>query len=463
MDVCKPSSTKCYSSATPNSVAKEVIVAVTVETGRQSVAPENVIVPAAAGLVAEREGSYRSESVKPTPENSVLTKAAESEGALATPVTDLRGLAQRVTEGPAVATTALYETLAGMPELENTALPQMFEFLDALAELAGDEAGEEAGKTTEEGEGHEVGGEGLSEQETPEGEGADRVRTVGDREGGGTGGDTEGGDRGEGDLESGIHQALAKFGNNNTDKAAALDLARGFFETRDANLNFLNVLSALSGEFLEIVPESPLAQLAAAQEALLAAATLESSPAAVRKRYRKKLREKRNLGELFEELTKLGLESNFPTLFAEVGADLAGVGSQSDRNYLRSLTAELKKLWQLKSAHEETKELVRITEPHLSQQNQKPEPLKLTTSFLYYCGKPIVSPGDAQSLLDLVVGASPGSQVVFAIALRDLHARMPDGIWLTSRERMLQYTALGALCHRLTEAEERFYEETDNT
>jgi hypothetical protein len=183
----------------------------------------------------------------------------------------------------------------------------------------------------------------------------------------------------------------------------------------------------------------------------------------VRRRYRKRLREKRNLGELFEELAKLGLEVNFPTLFAEIGADLAGVSRQSDRDYLRSLTAELKKLWQLKSVHEETKELVRVTEPHMSGSERKPEPLRLTVSFLYYCGKAIVGPGDAQSLLGLLEGASPASQVVFANALRDLHGRMPDGIWIAAKDRMLQYTVLGALCHRLTEAEERFYEESNSS
>jgi hypothetical protein len=201
--------------------------------------------------------------------------------------------------------------------------------------------------------------------------------------------------------------------------------------------------------------------LAAAEAALLAAATLETSPAAVRKRYRNRLREKRNLGDLFEELAALGLEFNFPTLFAEIGADLAGVSRQSDMDYLRSLTAELKKLWQLKSAHEETKELVRITAPHLAKSARKPEPLRLTVSILYYCGKAAVGPADAQSLLGTIEGASLGSQVVFANALRDLHGRMPDGIWVTPKERLVQYTVLGALCHRLTEAEERFYEESN--
>jgi hypothetical protein len=436
-----------------------MIVAVSLETVRQSIADQNAISPPGAGP-AERQGSYRSESVTPTPENSVLTKAAaEGAGVLTTPPTNLRDLAQRVRDEPAATTSALYDTLANLPEADKTALPQMYQFVDGLAELAGDGASDEAGKT-EEGE-QEVGGERTGERERASVDDNDgRVSMGGDGGGHGHDDDAEAQQRRE-ELENAIHKALGKF-NNNADKAAAIAMARGYFEARGADPHFLNLLNALSGQF-EGISEPSLAQLAAAEEALLAAATLESSPAAVRRRYRKRLREKRNLGELFEELAKLGLEVNFPTLFAEIGADLAGVSRQSDRDYLRSLTAELKKLWQLKSVHEETKELVRVTEPHMSGSERKPEPLRLTVSFLYYCGKAIVGPGDAQSLLGLLEGASPASQVVFANALRDLHGRMPDGIWIAAKDRMLQYTVLGALCHRLTEAEERFYEESNSS
>jgi hypothetical protein len=430
---------------------------VSVETVRQNIAVDYAISPVGSELAAERQGSYRSESVKPTPENSVLTGVAAER---TTPRMTLPDLAQRVQEEPAATTSALHETLANMPGVERTALPQMFQFIDGLAELAGDAAGEEAGKAEEEG--HEVGGEQMGERErAPVDENADRVDMGGDGGGHGHDDDSEGQNRREGDLENAIHQALGKF-SNNADKAAAIAMARGYFEARDAVPRFLNTLNALSGEY-ESISELSLAQLAAAEAALLAAATLESNPAAVRKRYRNKLREKRNLGELFEELANLGLEFNFPTLFAEIGADLAGVSKESDRDYLRSLTSELKKLWQLRSAHEETKELVRITEPHMPKSGRGPEPLKLTASVLYYCGKAVVSPGDAQSLLGLLEGASLASQVVFANGLRDLHGRMPDGIWLTPKDRLLQYTVLGALCHRLTEAEERLYEESGNS
>lgn len=437
-----------------------MIVAVSLETVRQNVVDQNAISPPGAGPAAERQGTYRNESVIPTPENSVVTKAAaEGASVLTTPPANLQELAQRVRDEPAGTTSALYEILANLPEADKTALPQMYQFLDGLAELTGEGASDEAGKT-EEGE-HEVGGEQTGERERASVDDNDgRVSMGGDGGGHGHDDDSEAQQRRD-ELENAIHKALGKF-DNNADKAAAIAMARGYFEARGADPHFLNLLNALSGEFHEIMPELLLAQLAAAQEATLAAATLETNPAAVRKRYRKKLREKRNLGELFEELAKLGLEFNFPTLFAEIGADLAGVSRQSDRDYLRSLTAELKKLWQLKSVHEETKELVRITEPHMSRSERKPEPLKLTVTFLYYCGKAIVSAGDAQGLLGPLEGASLGSQVVFANALRDLHGRMPDGIWLTPKERLLQYTVLGALCHRLTEAEERFYEESNS-
>src|SRR6202171_3179800 len=129
-----------------------MIVAVSLETVRQSIADQNAILPPGAGP-AERQGSYRSESVTPTPENSVLTKAAaEGAGVLTTPPTNLRDLAQRVRDEPAATTSALYETLANLPEADKTALPQMYQFVDGLADLAGDGASDEAGKTEEGGD-----------------------------------------------------------------------------------------------------------------------------------------------------------------------------------------------------------------------------------------------------------------------------------------------------------------------
>jgi hypothetical protein len=149
---------------------------------------------------------------------------------------------------------------------------------------------------------------------------AGRVSMAGDGGGHGHDDDADAQQR-RAELENAIDKALGKF-NNNADKAAAIAMARGYFEARGADPHFLNLLNALSGQF-EGISELTLAQLAAAEEALLASATLETSPAAVRRRYRKRLREKRNLGELFEELAQLGLEINFPTLFAEIGSDRA--------------------------------------------------------------------------------------------------------------------------------------------
>ena len=329
----------------------------------------------------------------------------------------MQDLARRVQKGSAPGIAALYKSLAAMTELDKTALPQMLAFLDGLTELLDEEAQERRGES------------GPDED-----------------------------DQGEDRFEEGIYEALRKL-NNTADKAMAIAVARGYFEVREANSQFLNVLHAISGEFDEIMSGATLAQMAAAQETALAAATLETSPAAVRMRYRKKLVEKGNLGELFEELAQLGLEPGFSSFFAEIGADLAAVGSQSDRDYLRSLTIALKKLWQLKSVHEETKEAVRTTEPHMSKSEQAPDPLRLTAFLLHYCGKSDVNGTDAQQLLGPLEAASLASQVVFANALRELHNRLPDGIWPNATERLLQYDALGTLCHRLTEAEDRFYEQ----
>src|SRR5262245_43301681 len=97
---------------------KRTIVAVSLEIARQHVAAENASAPVGSAAVSERQGSYRSESVKPTPDNSVLSKAAaEGAGVVTPPRTNLQDLARRVQEGPAVTTASLYETLGEMPEL----------------------------------------------------------------------------------------------------------------------------------------------------------------------------------------------------------------------------------------------------------------------------------------------------------------------------------------------------------
>ncbi|MGL9618596.1 hypothetical protein QRQ56_11375 [Bradyrhizobium sp. U531] len=431
-------------------------MAVSVETARQSIAADNAGSPVGTGLMAERQGSYRSEAVRPTLDNAVITKAAaQGAGVVTTVRTNVQDLARRVQQDPGVTTTSLYETLAELPEIDKTALPRMFEFLDGLAELAGGEAAHE--HHAEEAEPVE-GVDALAEQEAAQVDN-ERVRTIGDREGSRGGGDGEGQARDEEDLESKLMQALGKFGSI-TDKATAVALARGYFESRGANPLFLNMLSLLSAKLDGIVPQATLAQVIAAQEALLAAETLETSPAAVRRRYRRRLRELKNLGELFEELVEIGLESSLPALLAEIGSDLAGVTLQSDRAFLRSLTSELKKLWQLRSAYDDTRELLRLTEPHLPRFEWRPEPVKLTSVLLLFCAKPVVGPSDTRVLLGPVATAVLASQVVFANGLMDLHSRLPDGIWSNAKERMLQHLALGALCQRLTEEEERFYEQT---
>jgi hypothetical protein len=369
--------------------------------------------------VSEWQGSFRGEGVRAALEESVIAKAAaENVGALRIARTNVQELARRVQKEPAVGTAALYESLAAMAELDKTTLPQMLAFLDDLTELLDEGRQEKHGSDEEE--------------------------------------------QHEERFEAGLYRALRKL-NNTADKAMAVAVARGYFEARDANSTFLNALHAVSGEFDEIMSGATLAQLAAAQDATLEAATLETSPAAVRMRYRKRLVEKASLGALFEELVALGLEPGFSSLFADIGADLATVGSQSDRGYLRSLTIELKKLWQLKSVHEETREAVRNTEPHLSKSELRPDLLRLTAYLLHYCAKSTVNASDAQQLLGPLEAASLASQVVFANSLRDLHNRLPDGIWLEATERLLQYDALGTLCHRLTEAEDHFYEQLNQS
>jgi hypothetical protein len=414
---------------------------VSIETIRQNFVPESQV--SSSHAVVNQQGLYRGETVTATNESSIVTAVAMQGSNIVTlPRANRLSLVQSIQKESTISTTALYQILAVTHELDKTALPQIFQFLARLAALAHDEEDE----TLEDPEEGELwGSRGREIYDDPGDHGDDSS--------------SDGGSYSEDNFEEGIYRSLGKL-SNTADKAAAISIARGYFEAKDAHPRLLNALNAVSGKFYRIDEGAQLAQLAAAEEAKLASATLETSPAIVRLRYRKKLREKSNLGELFEELVSLGLESTFLSLFVEIGADLAGIGQQSDRGYLRWLTVELKRLWQLRSVYDETNELLRITEPHLSKSDTKPELTKVTGSLLYYCAKLTVGPQDAQLLLGSLERCSLESQLVFANALRDLHSRMPDGIWPAITERLLQYNALGELCYRLTEAEERFYEQS---
>lgn len=424
----------------------------------QAVAPLNPISPVGVEKFAALQGRYGSEAVRPSVDNSVITKAmAEGAATSAMQRINIRDLAQRIQrESKTITATALYESLGEMPELDKTVLPQMFQFLDALGELASEEIGEE--RVAEEPETRE-GTEAKREAEGARDLAAETKRPVAGRgrtedEGTGYSSEEEGQDR----FEEGIYRALGAF-TSDTYKAAAIAIARGYFQGKaNADAGLLNALDKISGAFETSIPEDALAQRASLEQAKFAAATLETDPATVRRRYRQRLRERSNLGELFDGLRELGLDSGFPALFTEIGRDLAGTSVVSDKDYVRSLMRELSRLWQLKSSHEESKEIVRNIGPHLSPSERRPDPSNITSGFLYFCAKKSVSAADAQSLLEPLQRASLESQVIFANLLRDSHSRMPDGLWLSAQDRFLQYSALGALCHRLTDAEERAYE-----
>ena len=105
-------------------------MAVSFETVRPNFA-DNAIPSPGAATATERPGNYRNESVTPTPENSVLTKAAAEGAAVSTtPRTNLQDLAQRVRDEPAGTNSVLYQTLANLPEAAKTPLPQMYQFVD---------------------------------------------------------------------------------------------------------------------------------------------------------------------------------------------------------------------------------------------------------------------------------------------------------------------------------------------
>jgi hypothetical protein len=101
------------------------------------------------------------------------------------------------------------------------------------------------------------------------------------------------------------------------------------------------------------------------------------------------------------------------------------------------------------------KEIGFLVESHLGRQAKALDIVEITTDILSFCSRSIVSQTNASRLLTCVQHAPLQGQVVFANCLLDLHSRLPDGIWLTTKDRLVQHSALRVLCDRIAEAEER--------
>lgn len=258
--------------------------------------------------------------------------------------------------------------------------------------------------------------------------------------------DMQSGGQGGDDYESAIMAAL-QASQSEEQKRRILSMARGYFESReDVDLKFLNELNKLSGQYEQL---TETIEIAADSSEL---ATLETDPAAIRKHFRRKLREVGDLGELFSELMSLGIETK---LLEEIGRDLSALSGADDRAYVRSLTCELSRLWQLTSSHDEVKEVGLLVESHLGRRAKTLNVVELTTEMLSFCSKTIVNQTNASKLLTYVRHAPLQGQVVFANCLMELHSRLPDGIWLSTKDRLVQYSALRILCDRVAEAEEQ--------
>lgn len=459
-----------------------------IDTARPSVDGFNDVARAGATSVAERQGDYRGETVRPANQASQMSTAAATRGlsVQAALRNDLATLAQRtIAQGQAAdidASARVAELRDKLPDIpgprEFGRLIAQFEAVDQQLSIAEGMQGAEEDIAAEIGAEHaereEVTEERSAEEtrETPIEQGEDGseppttalARALLARRDSQQGGEFSGEGGGESALRE-IFGALEKFDSDPTHQFAALENLRSYF--KDARVEFQLILDKAMAvyESNTDLAQAVRAGYAAAEVAHRAAATLRTDPRKVRDAYRAMLREQPNLGTLFDALIeKFGLTSNFEglveTFLAAAGHDLASTGPSTDEMFLHALTTELGKLKKMRTVFEDGKELIKVTDRIAPRSERgKLEPLKLTSRILNFCGKrSAVTVPDARVILAPLVAAPPQLQVVFINALIDLHARIPGDIMPSPQALLQQKTVLGTLRNQLVEAEEIAYE-----
>ena len=260
-----------------------------------------------------------------------------------------------------------------------------------------------------------------------------------------------------------IFAALQSFDSDVTHQFAALDIMREHFASAGASDEFQAILDEAAVEFEKSdIGRDVRAGFAAAKVADQASQTLETNPAAVRDTYRDMLREMRNVGQLFDALTKYDLKKDFGAVvetFRQIASqDLASTGPSTDPTFLHTLLTEIGKLKKMQTTYEMCRDLIVRTDRLLPRQEKGlTNPNEVTSRLLNFSAKATVSLTDAKSLLGGMEKAGPQGQVVFANGLRGLHGELPDEIMPTPQARTQQITALSSLLNNLVAAEEDFY------
>jgi type III secretion system YopN/LcrE/InvE/MxiC family regulator len=455
-----------------------------IEIARQSVAAYNVVSPVGAPIVAERQGAYRGETVRPTTENTQISTAAGTRGLSVQSAlqSNLATLAQRViaqgqaTDPEATArTAALRDKLPDIPGSRQ--LSRLISDFDTVqqqlaAPAAEEEIAAEIGSEVlerSEAEPEEVGREtkpeeeGTAEQPTGTLDTSALARALQARQSAREDGSGEGGGNEEALQE--LFRALERFDSDPTHQFAALDNLRSHFMNASAEFQLLLDQAMAVFEQNADLAQAVRAGYAAAEIAHRAGATLGTDPRKVRDAYRAMLREQPNLGTLFDALVeKFGLTGKFEdlveTFLMAAGRDLASTGPSTDELFLHALTTELGKLKKMRSVFEDGKELIRLTDRIApASERGRLEPVKLTSRILNFCGKRnTVTVADARGLLVSLEGASPQHRLVFFNGLINLHAQIPSDIMASTQALLQQKTVLATIRNQLVEAEELSYE-----
>jgi type III secretion system YopN/LcrE/InvE/MxiC family regulator len=421
-----------------------------IEMTRVTIARDSVIGSVGTEEVAKRDGVYQGRNTEPvtnSTKSNVLSLAKHDNLAHALH-TNFKTLSQRsVRQGQAASMDAtakianFYDKI--VDQLPNMPAPEVINHLVHVLEELSDHA-----------KAREQEGQGAAQSDS------ENAETRGDQ---------------EASLRGDVLAALQEFDGDVSHQFAALEFARDYFAAEDANAEFMNALDQAKTEFERSdVARDVRAGFAIAELADQASATLATDPASVRNAYRSMLRDKRNIGELFDSISTFDMTKQFEEVvdifMTAAGQDLASTGPSTDKTFLHGLLTELGKLKKMRSVYESGKDVIDKTNrilspPKRSGRGSEPEGEKiptnatqLTSRVLNFCAKSAVNPADTRLLLGGLDRVSPAGRVVFANLLKDLHLEVPDDAMPSPQARLQQSRELEKLLNQLVAAEEASYE-----
>ena len=268
-------------------------------------------------------------------------------------------------------------------------------------------------------------------------------------------------DEGRGVTRDDIFRALQNFDGDVSHQFAALDVIAEYFAGIDEGLDA--AIEDARREFeSEEIARDVRAGFAVAQIAHEQSHTLESNPAIYRETYRRMLREKKHMGQLFDDLCDFDRTLNFEEIirsFIEAaGRDLSNSIPSMDENFLNALLTELNKLKQINTVYQLSgTQLTRLST--ILHENEKIKISKddLTSRLLHFCSKAAPSVSDATKFVENLALVSPKSRILLANCVKALFDLLPDSVLPSEQSREAQNSALLSWLSILVAEEERAY------